>query len=89
MKKESESVVVNTEVKSNPEVPKSPVKIKGTKRPSSEKEVKKEEYYEDVKIDPEPLMPVPKKPRADRPKTAKVYHKKFRSTGIYFLKKEI
>ncbi|CAL1269525.1 unnamed protein product [Larinioides sclopetarius] len=72
----------NADIKPTPEVPKSPQKIKGTKRPSSEKEVKKEEYYEDVKIDPEPLMPVPKKPRADRPKTAKVYHKKFRSTGL-------
>ncbi|GFT82755.1 hypothetical protein NPIL_57941 [Nephila pilipes] len=72
----------NAAVKPIPEVPKSPVKIKGTKRPSSEKEPKKEEYYEDVKIDPEPLMPVPKKPRPDRPKTVKLYQKKFRATGL-------
>ncbi|XP_055954086.1 serine/threonine-protein phosphatase 1 regulatory subunit 10-like isoform X2 [Argiope bruennichi] len=82
VKKEPEPEVENADAKSTSEVPKSPVKIKGIKRPSSEKEIKKEEYYEDVKIDPEPLMSVPKKPRTDRPKTAKVYHKKFRSTGL-------
>ncbi|GFY57056.1 hypothetical protein TNIN_465692 [Trichonephila inaurata madagascariensis] len=77
--KEEES---NAAAKPTTEMPKSPVKIKGVKRPSSEKEPKKEEYNEDVKIDPEPLMPVSKKPRADRPKTVKVFQKKFRATGL-------
>ncbi|GFR26369.1 hypothetical protein TNCT_449722 [Trichonephila clavata] len=77
--KEEES---NAAAKPAAEVPKSPVKIKGVKRTSSEKEPKKEEYNEDVKIDLEPLMPVPKKPRADRPKTVKVFQKKFRATGL-------
>ncbi|XP_015903412.1 serine/threonine-protein phosphatase 1 regulatory subunit 10 isoform X2 [Parasteatoda tepidariorum] len=69
------------------ESPKGAGKVKGTKRPSSEKELtmketKKEEFYEDVKIDPEPLLPPPKKAKPDRPKTAKIYQKKFRATGL-------
>ncbi|XP_054715225.1 serine/threonine-protein phosphatase 1 regulatory subunit 10-like isoform X2 [Uloborus diversus] len=57
-------------------------RLKGTKRTSTDKEQKKTEYYEDVKIDIDQLYPIPKKPRPDRPKTAKVYQKNFRSTGL-------
>lgn len=67
--------------KSADDSPKAAAKLKSLKRPSTDKE-KPPEIYEDVKIDPEPLMPVTKKPRADRPKTAKIYQKKFRATGI-------
>ncbi|XP_035221646.1 serine/threonine-protein phosphatase 1 regulatory subunit 10-like isoform X3 [Stegodyphus dumicola] len=78
-KKEEEKPAVET-VKEL--VDKNPAKIKGVKRTSSEKEAKKVEFYEDVKIDPEPLLPPPKKPRPDRPKTVKLYQKKFRATGL-------
>ncbi|GIY53347.1 hypothetical protein CDAR_39612 [Caerostris darwini] len=77
-KKEEENVIV----KPTNEVPKSPTKSKGIKRPLREKDTKEVECYEDVKIDPVPLMPVPKKPKTDRPKTAKLYQKKFRATGL-------
>lgn len=81
--KEKEKEKVSSPPKAAVEPPESPTKSKGTKRPVTEKPMKKVECYEDVKIDPEPLMPVSKKLKPDRPKTAKVYQKKFRSTGIF------
>ena len=77
------------EVKSPPkplvESPKGPNKLRSLKRTSVDRENKSAEIYEDVKIDPVPLMPVSKKPRPDRPKTVKIYQKKFRATGLLFI----
>lgn len=82
-----EKVELTKEAKSPPkpvlESPKVLNKLtRNLKRTSTDKESKHSEIYEDVKIDPEPLMPVPKKPRSDRPKTVKIYQKKFRATGL-------
>lgn len=81
-----EKVEPTKEIKSPPkpvvESPKVLNKLRNLKRTSLDKERKPAEIYEDVKIDPEPLMPVPKKPRSDRPKTVKIYQKKFRATGL-------